>query len=165
MDIYILNRFSYIILATVVLVAMGLIFARNGFTRTRALALGAAALAFFTAWATLRTGPGTETDAQAANLVLRESQQPVLIEFYSDYCAGCLAARPLVDGLERELGDRLRVVRLNVASPAGMDLAIQLQADQATPAFVLLGSNGQELWRGFGFFDDAAVRTALDASS
>ena len=54
MDIYILNRFSYIILATVVLVAMGLIFARSGFTRTRALALGAAALAFFTAWATLR---------------------------------------------------------------------------------------------------------------
>ena len=165
MDVSILNRFSYIILATTVLVGMGLFFARSGFTRTRALALGVAALAFFVAWATLRTGPGTATDTQAANLVLRDSEQPVLIEFYSDYCAGCLAARPMVDRLERELGDQLRVVRLNVASPAGHDLAAQLQADQATPAFVLLDPSGKELWRGFGFFDDAAVRSALSSST
>lgn len=164
MDIWIINRFSYIILATVVLVGMGVYFARSGFTRTRALALGVAALAFFVAWASLRTGNGTTTSTQAATLVLRDSEQPVLVEFYSDYCAGCLAARPAVDSLERELGDRLRVVRLNVASAAGQDLATQLQVENRTPSFVLLDPDGNELWRGFGIFDDAAVRAALPVS-
>ncbi len=164
MDIWLFNRFSYIILATVVLVGMGVYFARSGFTRTRALALGIAALAFFVAWASLRTGTGTTTSTQAATLVLRDSNEPVLIEFYSDYCAGCLAARPAVDSLEREMGDRLRVVRLNVASAAGQDLAVQLQVDNRTPSFVLLDSDGNELWRGFGIFDDAAVRAALPVS-
>ncbi len=164
MDIWLINRFSYIILATVVLVGMGVYFARSGFTRTRALALGVAALAFFVAWASLRTGNGTTTSTQAATLVLRDSEQPVLVEFYSDYCAGCLAARPAVDSLERELGDRLRVVRLNVASAAGQDLATQLQVENRTPSFVLLDPDGNELWRGFGIFDDAAVRAALPVS-
>ncbi len=164
MDIWLINRFSYIILATVVLVGMGVYFARSGFTRTRALALGVAALAFFVAWASLRTGNGTTTSTQAATLVLRDSEQPVLVEFYSDYCAGCLAARPAVDSLERELGDRLRVVRLNVASAAGQDLATQLQVENRTPSFVLLDPDGNELWRGFGTFDDAAVRAALPVS-
>ena len=72
MDIWLINRFSYIILATVVLVGMGVYFARSGFTRTRALALGVAALAFFVAWASLRTGNGTTTSTQAATLVLRD---------------------------------------------------------------------------------------------
>lgn len=165
MDIWILNRFSYIIMATVVLVGLGVFFARSGFTRRRALALGVAALAFFVAWATLRTGSGTATDTQAATLVLRDSEQPVLVEFYSDYCAGCLAARPAVDSLERELADRLKVVRLNVASPAGQDLAMQLAVENRTPTFVLLDAQGNELWRGFGIFDDAAVRAALAGSS
>lgn len=164
MDIWLLNRFSYIILATIVLVSMGVYFARSGFTRTRALALAVAALAFFVAWASLRTGNGTTTSTQAATLVLRDSKEPVLIEFYSDFCAGCLAARPAVDSLEREMGDRLRVVRLNVASAAGQDLASQLQVDNRTPSFVLLDSDGNELWRGFGIFDDAAVRAALPVS-
>lgn len=165
MDIWIINRFSYIIMATVVLVGLGVFFARSGFTRRRALALGVAALAFFVAWATLRTGSGTVTDTQAATLVLRDSEQPVLVEFYSDYCAGCLAARPAVDNLERELADRLKVVRLNVASPAGQDLAMQLEVENRTPTFVLLDAQGNELWRGFGVFDDAAVRAALNGSS
>ncbi len=165
MDIWLINRFSYIIVATVVLVGMGVFFARSGFTRTRALALGVAALAFFVAWATLRTGAGTATDLQTATLVLRDAQQPVLVEFYSDYCAGCLAARPAVDSLERELGDQLKVVRLNVASTAGQELAMQLEVENRTPSFVLLDAAGNELWRGFGVFDDAAVRAALDSSS
>lgn len=164
MDIWLINRFSYIILATVVLVGLGVYFARSGFTRTRAIALGVAALAFFVAWATLRTGNGTTTSTESATLVLRDSDQPVLVEFYSDYCAGCLAARPAVDSLERELGDQLRVVRLNVASPAGEELALQLQVENRTPSFVLLDPDGNELWRGFGVFDDAAVRAALPVS-
>ncbi len=165
MDIWIINRFSYIIIATVVLAGMGVYFARSGFTRTRALALGVAALAFFVAWASLRIGDGTATDTQAATLVLRDSQQPVLIEFYSDYCAGCLAARPAVDNLERELGDQLKVVRFNVSSEAGQELAIQLAVENRTPSFVLLDATGNELWRGFGVFDPAAVKAALNASS
>ena len=105
-----------------------------------------------------------KTSTQAATLVLRDSEQPVLVEFYSDYCAGCLAARPAVDSLEREMGDRLRVVRLNVASAAGQELALQLQVDNRTPSFVLLDPDGNELWRGFGIFDDVAVRAALPVS-
>lgn len=73
---------------------------------------------------------------------------------------GCMAAKPIVDGIEREHGERLRVIRIDIHDPAGRALADQYQLE-LTPTFVLFSSDGQELLRQVGAIEPAAVRRAL----
>jgi thiol-disulfide isomerase/thioredoxin len=73
---------------------------------------------------------------------------------------GCMAAKPIVDGIEREHGERLRVIRVNVQDTAGQVLADRYRFE-FTPTFVLFDADGHELLRTVGAVDPAAVRRAL----
>lgn len=157
------NQYSFLLIAAggLVLLAAGL--ALTGLTRRKAGAWLVAAAALAVAWLGLRTGPSEFQAADQAELVIRAAERPVLVEFYSDYCAGCLAAKPTLDALERDLKDHLQVIRLDVASAAGRELGEQLDL-RVTPTFILFDTAGREIWRSLGSLDGPAVRAALDQS-
>jgi len=73
---------------------------------------------------------------------------------------GCMAAKPIVDGIEREYGERLRVIRVNVQDPAGRALADRHHFE-FTPTFVLFDAEGRELLRQVGAVDPATLRRLL----
>jgi thioredoxin 1 len=52
------------------------------------------------------------TDALWESTVLK-SEVPVLVDFWAEWCAPCKAMGPYVDKLAKEMGERLRVVKLN----------------------------------------------------
>lgn len=158
-----LNQYSFIIIAGLVLLGLGGIFWVTGFTRRKAVMLVALALGFVVAWAGLRTGAGAYQEPTQAEVILREAQLPVLVEFYSDFCATCLATRPTLDALEDELKDELKVVRLDVASLAGQTVRVELHV-YATPTFILFDAQGNELWRRSGALDPSEVYAALGKS-
>jgi thioredoxin-like negative regulator of GroEL len=74
----------------------------------------------------------------------------------------CLRAKPVVDGLEREWQDQVRVVRLNVMARDSRPLVARL-AVRAVPTYVLLDSDGREVWRQVGMINAAEARRALGA--
>jgi thiol-disulfide isomerase/thioredoxin len=74
----------------------------------------------------------------------------------------CIAARPIVDGIEAEFANSLVVVRLNVQDPAHQP-AVQKYRVLGTPTFIFLDSRGQEAWRGIGHLDAQAVRNLMNA--
>lgn len=43
-----------------------------------------------------------------------ESKQPVLVDFWAEWCAPCRIVSPIVDELAAEYGDKLKVGKLNV---------------------------------------------------
>ena len=43
-----------------------------------------------------------------------ESRQPVLVEFWAPWCGYCRRLAPALDRLEKEIGDVVRFVRINV---------------------------------------------------
>jgi thiol-disulfide isomerase/thioredoxin len=154
------NQFSFVLIAGAALLMLAAFIVVSGLNRRKAVAWLVAAAAFGAAWLSLRTGSSDFQEAAQAELVIRTADRPVLVEFYSDYCAGCLAARPTLDTLERELKDDLQVIRLDVASSAGRELGGQLGL-RVTPTFILFDIQGHEVWRSLGSLDASAVLSAL----
>ncbi|MEX1178413.1 MAG: thioredoxin [Nitriliruptor sp.] len=53
------------------------------------------------------------TDAEWTSEVL-ESDKPVLIDFWAEWCGPCRMVGPIVDEIADENGDKLKVLKLNV---------------------------------------------------
>ncbi len=71
-----------------------------------------------------------------------------------------MAARPVVDGIEREHQGRLIVLRLDVQEPVGSAIGARF-GFRVTPTFILFDATGTELWRTFGAIDPLEVRRSL----
>lgn len=71
-----------------------------------------------------------------------------------------MALKPVVDGLEKELGDQFFIIRLNIQETTGMELA-PVYGFEFTPTFIFFDAQGNELWRMVGEFDPQLVRDSL----
>ena len=52
------------------------------------------------------------TDSQWESIVLK-SETPVLVDFWAEWCGPCRALSPYIDKLAEEMGERLKVVKIN----------------------------------------------------
>jgi len=68
--------------------------------------------------------------------------------------------KPVVDGLEGELGDRMLLIRLNIQESVGRELA-PVYGFEYTPTFIFFDAQGHEVWRVIGDFDPQRVRDSL----
>ena len=65
---------------------------------------------------------------------LIESDKPVLIDFYADWCGPCKAFAPQLQKFKTDMGDRVRVVKIDV--DRNPDIAGQLQV-QSIPTIMI----------------------------
>ncbi|MFQ5943407.1 MAG: thioredoxin family protein [Anaerolineales bacterium] len=75
-----------------------------------------------------------------------------------------MAAKPIVDGIEREHEERLKVIRLNIQDPAGEALTEHFEF-RFTPTFIFFNDAGEELQRWIGAIDSNQVRQLLENPS
>ena len=53
------------------------------------------------------------TDADFATEVL-EADTPVLVDFWAEWCGPCKAIGPALEEIADEMGDRVKIVKLNI---------------------------------------------------
>ncbi len=58
------------------------------------------------------------------------------------------------------IGKKIRVIRLNIQEPVGMELA-PVYGFEYTPTFIFFDAQGNELWRTVGLFDEQKVRDSV----
>ncbi|MGB5942019.1 MAG: thioredoxin [Leeuwenhoekiella sp.] len=82
---------------------------------------------------------------------ITESSTPVLIDFFATWCGPCQAMIPILKQVKSELGDQVRIVKVDVdKNPA---VASQFKV-RGVPTFILF-KEGQPLWRQSGIISKA----------
>ncbi len=90
-----------------------------------------------------------------------EYDKPVLVDFWAPWCPPCRKMSPVVDQLAGEVGDRARVVKVNVdeAGQAAVDYGVQ-----SIPTFAVV-HQGQVKERFSGVVSKERLLQALQAHS
>lgn len=81
-----------------------------------------------------------------------QSDKPVLIDFYADWCGPCKMLSPIVDEVAEENTD-IKVVKINVDN--AQDLAMKYQV-MSIPTLVVI-RDGREVNRSIGLIDKSEV--------
>ncbi len=77
---------------------------------------------------------------------LIQSDKPVLVDFYADWCGPCKAMAPALEQLSSKMGEHARVIKINVDKNQQAAAAYQVKS---IPTLILF-QNGQIKWRQAG---------------
>ncbi|CCZ06649.1 MULTISPECIES: thioredoxin [Culturomica] len=79
---------------------------------------------------------------------LISSEVPVLVDYYATWCGPCKMMHPVLEDLKARLGDKVKIVKLDVDVPANRQSVYTYQI-QSVPTLMLF-RKGQMLWRQSG---------------
>ena len=85
------------------------------------------------------------------------SEKPVLVDFYADWCGPCNAMAPIVEELATELNEKAKVGKINVDENS--DIAVKYNV-MSIPTFIIF-KNGKEEKRFVGVRDKEELLNSL----
>ena len=92
---------------------------------------------------------------------LVSQDQPVLVDFYADWCGPCKTLAPILKEVKAELGDAVKIVKIDVDK--NQELAGKYQV-RGVPTMILF-KNGQQLWRQSGVLQKAEIIQVINSKS
>lgn len=87
------------------------------------------------------------------------SSVPVLVDFWAEWCGPCKAISPILEEIARELGEKLKIVKVNVDEAP--DLAQQFNV-RSIPT-LLIFKDGTVVDQSVGALSKAALKSRIDS--
>lgn len=88
---------------------------------------------------------------------LIQSNTPVLVDFYADWCGPCKAMSPVIKEVARGAAGKARVIKVDIDKSVQ---AAQAYNVQAVPTFIIF-KKGDVVWRHSGMIDKNSLLNVL----
>ena len=89
------------------------------------------------------------------------SEKPVLIDFYADWCGPCKAMSPIINDLKSEMGDHARILKIDVDRNQELSQKLGIQSIPT----VMIFQNGELKWRAMGVQSLSTMKGELERLS
>lgn len=90
-----------------------------------------------------------------------KSDRPTLVDFFATWCGPCKAMAPVLDQLKSEMGDQVRILKIDV--DRNPNVAAQFQV-RGVPTFVLF-KQGKVVWRQSGGMSASTLKNVINQHS
>ncbi len=88
-----------------------------------------------------------------------DSKTPVLVDFYADWCGPCKMLGPILKEVKDELGDQIKIVKINVDKNQPLSTKYQVRG---VPT-MLLFKEGKQLWRQSGVLQKNEIISIINS--
>jgi thioredoxin 1 len=77
---------------------------------------------------------------------LINKNQPVLVDFYADWCGPCQTMMPILEEVKKDMGESVSIIKINIDKNQSIATRFQVRG---VPTFMLY-KNGEQVWRQSG---------------
>lgn len=89
-----------------------------------------------------------------------QSEKPVLVDFFADWCGPCKMLAPILKEVKEELGDEVKIVKIDVDK--NQPLAAKYQV-RGVPTMILF-RNGNQIWRQSGVLTKEEIKKHITSA-
>lgn len=89
-----------------------------------------------------------------------KGDRPVLVDFYADWCGPCKMMAPVIEQFSHEMGDKVRILKVDVDRNPKAAAAYQIQG---VPTFILF-KKGNIVWKQAGAVPIHMLRQAVSSN-
>ena len=88
---------------------------------------------------------------------LIQSSQPVLVDFYAEWCSPCKMMKPTLLDVAERIGDQAKIVQVNIDIEKELAKRFHIQS---VPTLIIF-KDGNQRWRQSGIISAHALTTVL----
>ncbi len=89
---------------------------------------------------------------------LLANDQPLLVDFYAEWCGPCKMMMPTLKEVSKEVADRVKIIKVDVDK--NLDAALKYKV-MGVPTFILF-KNGEIKWRQAGVLSKAQLLEVIN---
>lgn len=86
------------------------------------------------------------------------SSQPVLVDFFAEWCGPCQAMGPTLKDLAKDLDGKAKILKVDIDKNPAAANAFQVRG---VPTFIIF-KNGKVVWRASGMMPKTELAKAID---